>query len=372
MEKCTKCILTKDYPEIEFNDAGICNYCRTYKKWSYTGEEELDRFLEPFRGKHEKYDCVVAVSGGRDSSYMLYYLVKFCNLRVLAYTADHGFVTTEAKRNMKKMADILGVDLVIEEHDFVKRTIKTNLSAWMRKPSQAMIEMICCGCGLGASRGMRKCAKENNIPLIAVGDSPIEKSPCTRLLFTANPLSRRVRKIKSLSVLFGILYETIKNPRYFLNLYNIIVDVKEYFYFFNFETFGKLLYPDQRILNFYHYIEWNEDTILSTIKNELNWKKPPESPTTWRADCSLNFLKNYLFRECVGITEKDDILSNMIRENRIVREEALGRQKIENMAPQKFISEALDKIGIELSDLDVALSVARKNIQKNNNFWERI
>ena len=357
MKRCKNCLLPEHYPGITFNEEGSCNYCQTYKKCIYKGKEELDRFLESFRDKHEKYDCVVGVSGGRDSSYMLYYLVKVCNLRVLAYTADHGFVTEAAKENMKKMADILGVDLAIEEHDFLKKTVKINLSAWLRKPSPAMIPMLCCGCRLGINRGLLKCAKKNRIALVFDGGSPIEPSYFKTALLTSNPLSRMryVRKIKPLSLLFGLLYETIKNPRYFLNIYNTIVNAKEYFYFFQLEKVRWLMYPNQKIVSFYQYVEWDEATILSTIKNELEWRKEADSPTTWRADCSLNFLRNYLFRECIGVTEKDNILSNLVRANMITREEALERQKIENITPQKFIAEAIDEIGLNLSELLVAL-----------------
>jgi len=355
MKRCKKCLLPENYPGITFNEEGICNYCESYKKKKYKGKEELDRFLEPFRNKHEKYDCVVGVSGGRDSSYMLYYLVKKCNLRVLAYTADHGFVTEVAKTNMKKMADILGVELVIEEHDFLKKTVKLNLSAWLRKPSPAMIPMLCCGCRLGINRGLLKCAKKNKVPLVVTGGSPIEPSYFKTALLTSNPLSRYISRIKSLSLLFGLLYEIIKNPRYFLNPYNAIVNLKEYFYFFHLERVRRLLYPNQTILNFYHYIEWDEATILSTIKNELNWRKEADSPTTWRADCSLNFLRNYLFRECIGVTEKDNILSNMIRENKLTREEAMERQRTENTIPQRFIMDAFNEIGLSPSDFFAAL-----------------
>ena len=138
----------------------------------------------------------------------------------------------------------------------------------------------------------------------------------------------------------------------------------EYFYFFHLERVRWLLYPKQNILNFYHYVEWDEATILSTIKNELDWRKEADSPTTWRADCSLNFLRNYLFRECIGVTEKDNILSNMVRENALTRKEALKRQKIENITPQTFIAEAIDEIGLHCSELLVAIKRYKKEERK--------
>ena len=76
MKRCKKCILPENYPGITFNEEGICNYCLTYKKREYYGEEELKKILEAYRNKNGNYDCIVGISGGRDSAYALYYLVN--------------------------------------------------------------------------------------------------------------------------------------------------------------------------------------------------------------------------------------------------------------------------------------------------------
>ena len=147
MKRCNKCILPENYPGITFNAEGVCNYCRDYKKRDLYGEDELKRILEYYRDKNKNYDCIVGISGGRDSAYALYYLVKKCDLRVLGYTADNGFIPEAAKLNIKNMTDILGIDLVIEEHDLVKKSIKHIIKSWIRKPSPAMIGLICVGFG---------------------------------------------------------------------------------------------------------------------------------------------------------------------------------------------------------------------------------
>jgi hypothetical protein len=369
MKRCTRCVLPENYPGIEFNEAGVCNYCLTHRKWRYKGKEELDKFLGPFRNKDGRYDCVVGISGGRDSSYALYYLVKVCNLRVLAYTGDNGFIPQVAKTNMKIMTDILDVELVTEEHHLLKRCIKTNVSSWLRKPSPAMIPMICIGCKLGILRGLLECARKNKIPLVVFSvATPIEIGLLKRRLLTTNLFGRSVSKSKSLSLLFGLLYEIIQNPCY-LTPINTIVNVREYLYLYAFqlERVQRLFYPHQKILDLFQYIEWNEDKILSTIKTELNWKKSLDSASSWRFDCRVNFLKNYLLRESLGITANDDCLSVMIRENMITREEALERLEIENILPQKLITELLDEIGINPSNLSVAVAMARRNTEMKNN-----
>jgi len=344
MKKCKKCVLPENYPGIRFNHAGVCNYCLTHKKMRCRRKEELDKFLKSFRNENRDFDIVVGISGGRDSSYLLYYLVKMCKLNVLAYSADNGFVSQKAKTNMKEMTDILNVKLLIEKHDFLKKCFKNNLSSWLRKPSPGMIQMICCGCRLGMYRGLLRCAKKYQIPLVAYGSTELEKLPHKRTFLTTNPLGNMigVRNIKSLSLLLGLLYEALRNPFYFLNPMNLIIYIKESLYclpleeFFLLETMRKLLYPNQKILYFYQYVKWDEKRILSTIEKGFNLRA-----LTWRSDCKVSHLKNYLLKKTVGFTDKDAILSNMIRENMITREEALERlcARAENTIPQKSITE---------------------------------
>ena len=347
IKKCSKCLLQQNYPGIEFNKEGVCNYCLSYKKAKYKGKKKLEKVFESIRHRNNKYDCLVGISGGRDSSYALYYLVKKYNLKILAYSADNGFIPEEAKRNMKKMTDILNVDLVIEKHDFLKKCIKHNIISWMRNPSAAMIPMICCGCRLGIFRGLLRCAKREKIPLIVIGaGNPVEFSHFKKKLFTTNFLGNMkfIRKSKVFSFLLGYLYELIKNPLYFLNATNTFMYLKEYFYCFHSNRIQDLFYPSQKTLRLYRYIEWNEDKIISTIRKDLNWKVSNFSSSPWRFDCLISVIKNYLLKKSIGITEKDEILSNMIREKMITKEEALRRIDSENITPWKVIIEVLKNI----------------------------
>lgn len=347
IKKCRECLLPENYPGIEFDKEGVCNYCLNYKKAKYKGKEKLDKVFESIRHENNKYDCIVGISGGRDSSYALYYLVKKFNLKILAYSADNGFIPEEAKSNMKKMTDILNVKLVIEKHNFLKKCIRHNVMSWMRNPSAAMIPMICCGCRLGIFRGLLKSAKREKIPLIVIGaGNPVESSRFKKKLFTTNFFGgmKFLRRSKIISFLFGYLYEIIKNPLYFLNVINTIMYLKEYFYCFHSNRIRDLFYPNQKSLRLYRYIEWNEDKIMSTIRKELNWKESNFSSSPWRFDCLISVLKNYLLKKSIGFTEKDDILSNMIREKMITKEEALRRIESENKTPWNVIIEVFKNI----------------------------
>jgi hypothetical protein len=347
MKKCATCILPETYPGIEFNDEGVCSYCLTYKRARYRGENELERLLESFRGKGRRYDCVLGISGGRDSSYALYYLVKKCNLRVLAYTADNGFVPEESKLNMKRITDKLNVDLVVERHRLLEDCIRHNFHSWLRRPSPAMIPMICCGCRLGMFRGLLRCAEKNRVPLVVLGaGTSIEANRFKETFLTRNRFGKlwSEERSKTISLALGLLYEIGRNPLYFLKPINGIVYMEEFLYFFNLETIRKLFYPHQTVLQLFQYVEWREEEILSTVKKELDWVEPGGSTSTWRTDCRLGYLKNYLLKKSVGFTEKDDILSNMTREDMVTREEALRRAESENIVPEKIMTELFKEI----------------------------
>jgi len=105
-------------PDIRFNDKGICNHCTDFllirSHHNYKGAETDQEFAELIQqikrtGQGKKYDCVVGLSGGIDSSYAAF-IAKREGLRVLGVHLDNGWNSEEAVLNIKNIARILGVD----------------------------------------------------------------------------------------------------------------------------------------------------------------------------------------------------------------------------------------------------------------------
>ncbi|MBS1920196.1 MAG: N-acetyl sugar amidotransferase [Bacteroidetes bacterium] len=116
---CSRCIYDERVPKITFDENGVCNYCKMsddlvkqYKTGTAQGEEELKRIIEKIKktGKKKKYDCVVGVSGGTDSSYMLAKAVEW-GLRPLAVHYDNTWNSAIATENIRKVSKALNVDL---------------------------------------------------------------------------------------------------------------------------------------------------------------------------------------------------------------------------------------------------------------------
>jgi N-acetyl sugar amidotransferase len=115
---CNRCLYDENTPSIIFNSAGVCNYCEMHDRLQVEyptgpeGEKKLSTLAEQIRkdGKGKKYDCVVGVSGGCDSSYLLV-KVKELGLRPLAAHFDNTWNSTIAVENIYNVLKKLNVDL---------------------------------------------------------------------------------------------------------------------------------------------------------------------------------------------------------------------------------------------------------------------
>ncbi len=116
---CSKCIYNDKIPAITFDENGECTYCRMvedlaeqYKTGTPEGEAEWLRIVEQIKkaGKNKKYDCVIGVSGGTDSSYMVAKAIDW-GLRPLAVHYDNTWNTAIATENIRKVLQKLNVDL---------------------------------------------------------------------------------------------------------------------------------------------------------------------------------------------------------------------------------------------------------------------
>lgn len=116
---CNRCIYDETVPAITFDAEGICNYCKMvddlkeqYATGTPTGHQTLDAILTKIKeeGKNNKYDCVIGVSGGTDSSYMVYWAIQQ-GLRPLAVHYDNTWNTSIATENIRKVLGKLKVDL---------------------------------------------------------------------------------------------------------------------------------------------------------------------------------------------------------------------------------------------------------------------
>jgi N-acetyl sugar amidotransferase len=119
LQTCSRCIYDQSIPGIEFDNLGICTFCRLteqlesdYQTATPQGEERLNALLQQVKkaGRGRKYDCIVGVSGGTDSSYLVAKAVEL-GLRPLAVHYDNTWNSSIATENIRKVLGKLKVDL---------------------------------------------------------------------------------------------------------------------------------------------------------------------------------------------------------------------------------------------------------------------
>jgi hypothetical protein len=173
LPKCTQCLLPHRFRFIEYDDQGVCNYCHAHHEVIDETRDPLMRLrLDEIVARHcpakdSDYDCLVAYSGGKDSTFILDLMSRGYGLRTLALTVDTGFLPAAAKRNVALGVGRLGVD-----HVWVKGGARVHdlYRYALRLASPHGTELDVCGyCGEILRRVLAETAIARRIPLIVTG-----------------------------------------------------------------------------------------------------------------------------------------------------------------------------------------------------------
>lgn len=120
---CNNCVMDTSDTRITFNEDGVCDHCVDFKEnvlpnWHTDdkGREELRKIVEKIKneGKGKEFDCLLGMSGGVDSSYLLHIAVKEFGLKPLVFHVDGGWNSELSVHNIQVMVDKLGLDLYTE------------------------------------------------------------------------------------------------------------------------------------------------------------------------------------------------------------------------------------------------------------------
>lgn len=136
---CKCCVMDTSDADIVFDSNGVCMRCNEYKnrilpQWNYGEghEEELNTLLTEIKrkGHGKQYDCILGLSGGLDSSYMLHLAVKEWGLRPFVFHIDAGWNLPVAEENIKRLTEKLGVELHVEKMNWDE--MREMQLAWFR------------------------------------------------------------------------------------------------------------------------------------------------------------------------------------------------------------------------------------------------
>jgi glucosamine--fructose-6-phosphate aminotransferase (isomerizing) len=312
--RCVRCLLPNTYPNITLNDDGVCNYCLEYKKVEPIGEEDFLSKIKSKRGA--QYDCVVGISGGKDSCYVAYLAKKKFGLRALAVSYDFPFMVELARKNIKTVCDHLGLELlVVRSSNNLEYNLLRNHMISLAATGTTWGQCMFCHYGIKAI--LYETAQKQNIPFILNGEtnSEIWWNPGNRTSF----LIKQLNKISiSEKAIFGLyqskaFYHLADQRRQFPIHGNNILNV-----------YKRASTPKDgpETIHVFDYIEWDQDFIERTLTEETGWQKPSKA-LSWRYDCILEPVLDYTYKKEFGISSAGLYLCGLIRSGGIKREEAL-------------------------------------------------
>ncbi len=344
LKRCTKCILPETFPFIEFDEKGVCNYCRNHKKHVPKGREELNKVADQYRRQDCKAECLMPFSGGRDSSFALHYVVKELGLTPIAFSYDWGMLTDLARRNQSRMCGKLGVEHILVSADIRRKrsNIRKNVLAWLKSPSLGTVPLFMAG-DKQYFYFANLLTRQNDLGLSILGENLLEntnfKSGFCGLkpnFDKQNTYSIPVRDKFKLAGFYASQY--IKNPAYINSSLFDTLDAFRSYYLIKHNN-----------LNIYDYIKWDEKSIENTLIDVYDWETDPGTRTTWRIGDGTAAFYNYIYYILAGFTENDTFRSNQIREGDLQRGRALELSRIENKPRWDSIQWYCRTIGIDFN-----------------------
>lgn len=334
--ECVKCVMTvKDDPNITFDAQGICNHCHYYdgeaKLYLKTGEEAkklLSDTIEKIKayGKDKKYDCLIGISGGVDSSYVSL-LAKEYGLRALCVHFDNGWNSELAVMNIENIVNKLEFDLytyVIDWEEF------KDLQLAYLKASVIDIEVLTDHAIYGA---MFKIAKDNDIKYVLGGHNVATE---------------------------GILpYSWIFNKKDYIN----IQDIHKQYGSKKLKTFPFLDRKMKKFIStsgveFVNYLNWVpyvKDEVKSILQEKLGWRdyggKHYESIWT-------RFYQGYILPVKFGIDKRKAHYATLICSGQMTKAEALEKLKEPIYDPQLLKTDkefVLKKLGLTEAEFEAIM-----------------
>lgn len=287
---CTRCIYDERVPSIHFDTEGVCNYCHQVESLvdefgtgRKKGQAAFNAILEDIKltGRGKRYDCIVGVSGGTDSSYLLY-LAKQWGLRPLAVHYDNTWNSAIATMNIQKMLDGLDLDLYTyvvanKEADDIFRSFFLSGVAEIEAATD-----------LGYAYLLRKVAAKYNVRYILEGHSFVEEgiTPLGRNYFDGRYIQAIHRRFGSKKLdtyplmtfsrfLFSALFHRVKFVRPFWYLEHSKEEAKSFLS----KNFGWQYYGghhlENRMTAFYHGVylpqkfgaDMRNNTLAAQVRN---------------------------------------------------------------------------------------------------------
>jgi N-acetyl sugar amidotransferase len=329
LKQCKSCLLPETYETIEFDTAGLCNICHSkqYRDTAIDWEDrkrQLDALVEEHRGKAD-YDCIVPYSGGKDSTFTLWYLMQEYRIKPLVVRFDHGFMRERLIANNQRTFKKLGVDVLNFTPNWrvVKRLM---LEALKRKGD------FCWHCHAGIFSYPMHVAIRYQVPLVFWGEPSSEYTQYYdyREGDIEEVDETRFNRFVNLGITAEDMYGMIKHdfdldPR----------DLAPYTY----PKLRDLKRLKYRSVCLGSFIPWDVKKQVAIIERELGWQGDEVEGMPWqeypheKIECFMQGMRDYIKYMKRGYSRVSQMVALDIRNGRISRER--GQQLIRDFEGKK-------------------------------------
>jgi N-acetyl sugar amidotransferase len=318
MKKCSKCVMPDTAETLTFDKNGVCSVCNQIEQkknidWDKRAID-LDSLIKKYKDKKNKYDCIVPFSGGKDSTFALWYLVTQKKINPLVVRFDHNFLRSTILENTSKVLSKLKVDFIDFKPNFnVIR--KTMLESLKRRGD------FCWHCHVGITALPINTALEKKIELIFYGEPSSEYSSFYDYTKPEELNEEKFNRFINLGINAEDMFEMIKSSS--PNEEFSIEDLKPYFFPSSYDL------KKNKIFASYlgNYIPWDVKKQVEIIKKELDWKGdrvegiPPEYDYE-KIECMMQGSRDYIKFLKRGFGRTTHLASIDIRNDRLKRDNA--------------------------------------------------
>lgn len=174
MKYCIRCCMPATNEGMQFDELGMCLACRSSEQKMHINwverQKQLKEILDKYKSKSgDNYDCIIPISGGKDSVFQLHVLTKVYGMKPLAVTFSHNWFSKTGWANLWNTLDKLNVDHIMftPNRDLINRIAKQSLKG---------IGDPCWHCHMGVGAFPLQAAVKFKIPLLVWGESVAEQS----------------------------------------------------------------------------------------------------------------------------------------------------------------------------------------------------
>ena len=314
MKYCSCCVLPETHDTIMFDDKGACSVC---SQINYRDEkidwEERRRLLYDLIGQYKdkgEYDCIIPFSGGKDSTFQLWYVIKELNLKPLVVRFDHWGYRPLVKENNDRTFKILGADVLqFTPNWHVVRELM--LEALKRRGD------FCWHCHTGVYAHTMQIALRYNTPLIIWGESVAEYASWYSYDEFEEVDEKRFNRVINLGITAEDMYEFLGGRVSKRDLYPFVYPPRK-----------ELMKIKCRSICLGNFIKWDTRKQVELINKELGWQGqrvegvPPEYNYD-KIECLWQGIRDYCKYLKRGYGRTAHLTSIDIRNKRLSRNDAL-------------------------------------------------